>query len=585
MDDLDNDQRAALQQLREITNGADDDVAIGVLSSVDWDVQRAAELIFGTSSGAPNPPASSGTRRIEVFEVDDSGQGDLEEPVRPRRNSNSTALAVMRPFLSLFAVPLHFLSNIIRFIFGLLRIPVPQFRFTGLNFYRPLRPRLRPQSRGGPDRWLRELEEETGAISIGRSKLPRGTTSSISVGGQSSSSVSSRAAQVGSGNGIVEDGRKYLPDFVICGYEEMLRTCQREAKIGCVILVSDEHDDTPEFKRSTLTDPAFVKILYDNDVVVWGGDVQDREAWTAAEKLQATTYPFVAFVALQPPRAPASSRSSSSPPSLTVLSRHQGPPTPHTSGPTSAPTLVTHLETQLLPRVTPFLARISAAQRERERDRQLRDEQDRAFRNAARRDKERIEAKMAEERRMLEARRLAEEEARLAAARRAREAELARARESNRMEWRRWTRKAVVGAEVEGSLRIAIRLPSGGRVIRSFQPTASLTALFAFVDSQFVPANLSPYDDPATLPDQQGVGETALERHVETHGPQEEYWGFKIVIAYPRVEIPWSRGKTLVEIEHLRGGGQVVVELVSGGRRSTEAHAEEDDGYHTEDSE
>ncbi|KAJ3492833.1 hypothetical protein NLJ89_g11154 [Agrocybe chaxingu] len=279
MDDLDNDQRAALQQLREITNGADDDVAIGVLSSVDWDVQRAAELIFGT---APNVPASSETRRMEAFEVDDSGQGDLEEPVRPRRNSHSTALVVMRPFLSLFAVPLHFLSNIIRFIFGLLRIPVPQFRFAGLNFYRPLRPRLRPQSRGGPDRWLRELEEETGAISIGRSKLPRGTTSSVSVGGQSSSSVSSRAAQVGSGNGTVEDGRKYLPDFVICGYEEMLRTCQREAKIGCVILVSDEHDDTPEFKRSTLTDPAFVKILYDNDVVVWGGDVQDREAWTVS---------------------------------------------------------------------------------------------------------------------------------------------------------------------------------------------------------------------------------------------------------------------------------------------------------------
>lgn len=32
-------QAAALEQLQAITNGGDPDVAIGVLSSVDWDVQ------------------------------------------------------------------------------------------------------------------------------------------------------------------------------------------------------------------------------------------------------------------------------------------------------------------------------------------------------------------------------------------------------------------------------------------------------------------------------------------------------------------------------------------------------------------
>jgi hypothetical protein len=32
--------------------------------------------------------------------------------------------------------------------------------------------------------------------------------------------------------------------------------------------------------RSTLTDPGFVKTLYENDIIVWGGDVRDREAWS-----------------------------------------------------------------------------------------------------------------------------------------------------------------------------------------------------------------------------------------------------------------------------------------------------------------
>lgn len=39
MDELDSRQQQALLQLRELTNGADDDVSISVLSTVDWDVQ------------------------------------------------------------------------------------------------------------------------------------------------------------------------------------------------------------------------------------------------------------------------------------------------------------------------------------------------------------------------------------------------------------------------------------------------------------------------------------------------------------------------------------------------------------------
>ena len=39
MDSLDDIQRHAVLQLRELVNGADEDVAVSVLSSVEWDVQ------------------------------------------------------------------------------------------------------------------------------------------------------------------------------------------------------------------------------------------------------------------------------------------------------------------------------------------------------------------------------------------------------------------------------------------------------------------------------------------------------------------------------------------------------------------
>jgi FAS-associated factor 2 len=76
--------------------------------------------------------------------------------------------------------------------------------------------------------------------------------------------------------------------------------CQRDAKIACIVLVSEEHDDVAEFKRyvrwfwnvlllnscsSTLTDAAFVKSLYDNGIVVWGGDVRDQDAWSGKDIL------------------------------------------------------------------------------------------------------------------------------------------------------------------------------------------------------------------------------------------------------------------------------------------------------------
>ena len=37
--------------------------------------------------------------------------------------------------------------------------------------------------------------------------------------------------------------------------------------------------DPLSLSRSTLTDLSFVRALHNNDIVVWGGDVRDKEAW------------------------------------------------------------------------------------------------------------------------------------------------------------------------------------------------------------------------------------------------------------------------------------------------------------------
>ncbi|KAF9004662.1 hypothetical protein BDQ17DRAFT_1241175 [Cyathus striatus] len=594
MDDLTSQQQAALTQLRELTNGGDDDVAVSVLRSVDWDVQRAADFIFGNvSSSAPAP--SSSRSQIEPFQVDDSHQGEESEALlgndSPRPPTlSSTIFQLARPVFSVLSLPLQILTGVVRFLFGLLRIPFP--RFSGLTF-RPQRIG-RPTDHGGPDRWLRELEEETGAISIGRLRQRTSGSTASGINAGPSNLVARNAATDSFG----EDGHKLLPDFRLGSYEETIRLCQREHKIACIILVAEEHDDTAEFKRSTLTDPNFVKTLYDNDIVVWGGDVRNREAWSASEKLQATTYPFIAFVALQPRRIPSRSSSSSSTPVMTVLSRHQGPSVP-ASEPTSAQTLTEHLTRQVIPRVRPFLERLKNTERDRQRERELREEQDRAFRESARRDRERIERKMREEREEQERRKAVEEEERQEQEVREYERLEREREEERRMVWRRWLR-GVVSQQPNGKLRIAIRLPEGGRIIHAFAPGATLTTLYAVVDAQLIPSHISAAEDPSQPPHTviSETPERTVEEHLKNVSSTSKWWGFLVVSAYPRKEIPWIAGVQLEDIPELRGGGQVAVEMLSnGGRKSGESRrsmegsngytnaSSDSDGYSTEESE
>ena len=40
--------------------------------------------------------------------------------------------------------------------------------------------------------------------------------------------------------------------------------------------------DNALYARTTLTNSAFVRMLYDNDVLVWGSDVRSQDGWSGA---------------------------------------------------------------------------------------------------------------------------------------------------------------------------------------------------------------------------------------------------------------------------------------------------------------
>lgn len=130
-------------------------------------------------------------------------------------------------------------------------------------------------------------------MSFSRSQASSGEATGVASG--SSGAVSRRPGD--------ESTARMLPDFYVGSYESFARTCGKEldAKIGCVVIVSEEHDDVATFKRyvdaicpicqfcqdvdvvgyrTTLTDPEFVRLMHENDFLVWGGDIRDRDAWS-----------------------------------------------------------------------------------------------------------------------------------------------------------------------------------------------------------------------------------------------------------------------------------------------------------------
>lgn len=146
-------------------------------------------------------------------------------------------LNLFRIFAYPFSVTLSlftFVLRIVGFPLRLIGVPLPRLPPISLVGALTFLNRTRRSGDNADDprtaalRWVRQIEEETGAVSISRAKDLEGENE-------------------GKGKQSLNAG--ILPNFYIGSYEEALRIAQRELRVLCVILVSEEHDDVAQFKR------------------------------------------------------------------------------------------------------------------------------------------------------------------------------------------------------------------------------------------------------------------------------------------------------------------------------------------------
>jgi FAS-associated factor 2 len=192
--------------------------------------------------------------------------------------------------------------------------------------------------------------------------------------------------------------RKYgdqHPEFFVGSHLQALQRGKDQHKLVLLYLHSDIHEDTPHFCKEILCHPS-VRDLIEEHFVLWGGDIHNPEAFRLNTFTEASTYPFFAvccayqttpqFHNLLSQRGinPQIARRMG----LVIFDRIEGV--------TSRDAFILSLN-EAIERNGPILAAARAEVEERESERILREEQDRAYQDALAADREKELKKREEE--------------------------------------------------------------------------------------------------------------------------------------------------------------------------------------------
>lgn len=323
-----------------------------------------------------------------------------------------------------------------------------------------------------------------------------------------------------------EYGSNALPWFE-GGFAQAQDLAKKEVKFLLVVLLSPEHDDTAAFVHDVLLNPEVVAYLTDpaSNILLWGGNVLDSEAYTVSNEYKCTKFPFSVLISLTPKEG--STR-------MGIIKRLVGP--------MPASVYLAGLRAAAA-KYAPDLDGVRAERIAQQTARSLRTEQDSAYERSLARDRERARQKREAEREAAEAEKRALERA-----------ERVAERERQRQLWKRWRAAAIAAEPPAGDkdvVRLAVKMPEAtgaGRVIRRFAGATTVEELYAFVEC---------YD---LL--QRPADESELDEKFSEGGPEgyEHVYGFRLASLMPREVYEPSREKTLLET--IGKTGNLIVEDV-----------------------
>lgn len=495
-------QQEALQTYTSVTD-QDPIAAIPLLQRCEWNVQIAIARFFDgepatdpiAEAQAALPAASSRqTANLQYESLLATSRPTIpsqnpEDVVQRVETTANTETQYQPPFVfSIFFTPLNIIYRMLSTVLSPFGFLVPSF--LSRLFQRLIYQQSRPVRRALPPaenarRFIREFSEE-----YGENTLP----------------------------------------FAESGFNLTLDNAKKDLKFLLVVLLSPSHDENGGWIQETILSSQFKSFLdsHSSDLILWGGNVRDSEAYQVSSSLQCTKFPFAALIC-------QTTESGSS--AMTVIMRAVGPMPP------------SELVAKLGAAMTAHQAQLGAAraqQAERQASRNLRQEQDSAYERSLAQDRERARRRREEE----EAAARAEKEAQD-------QAQAAEKRKQDIEQWKKWRAQSFPvepSPEIKDAIRVSIRLPSGDRVIRKFRAEADLDELYAFVECYEV------------IKSREESG--ATDDELEEPANYEHEYGFRLVSPMPRTVFDLEKGGTIGE--RVGKGANLIVEPIEEGEDSDE---------------
>ncbi|KAF2673189.1 UBX-domain-containing protein [Microthyrium microscopicum] len=260
-------------------------------------------------------------------------------------------------------------------------------------------------------------------------------------------------------------GSNQLP-FRELGYAHSLDEAKRDLKYLLVVILSPEHDDNDLYVQETLLAPEVIAFVQnkDSNIILWGGSIQDSEAYQVATAFNVTKFPYAALIA-STPNSSSSSSFATSGTGMGIIAPLSGllPPAEFLSKIRRA--MDSHM---------PEINRLRSEQAERNATRSIREQQDSAYDRSLAKDRERAKQKREEEEK-----RKQEEESE-------RKAEEQREQAAHKSEgWKMWRAvriKPEPSTSDQNAVRVSLRLPDGSRAMRKFEGSAEVEEIYAFVE-------------------------------------------------------------------------------------------------------
>lgn len=191
-------------------------------------------------------------------------------------------------------------------------------------------------------------------------------------------------------------------------------------------------------------------FLHQNQVIAWAGNVRYTEAYQVSNTLQATTYPFLAIIALQQTNGTSK---------MSVIDRIEGP--------VSASSIIRRFD-NVISRIGHSLEHLRMERTQRETERRLRQEQDQAYRDSLSADQRKQELLEKKKEAASKAKQIKQEMAR------------------KRKQYIQYLCQHALSKQIpegEKATKISFRLSNGDRVIRQFSGDDTLVSLYEYIEA------------------------------------------------------------------------------------------------------